>query len=116
MIPPGGTATFSEVSQKTGLEKNAVRRLLRHAMNMRIFREPEPEVVAHTSISKFLTIPYINGWVGFEARDTWPATTRVSVMTNQNAEKMKKPRANYIFVSFAVDCRRDSEMAEFGGG
>ncbi|KAJ4305848.1 hypothetical protein N0V90_001380 [Kalmusia sp. IMI 367209] len=76
MIPPGGQISFDEIAEKTGLEKRAVRRLLRHAMAMRILREPEPEVVAHTSISKFLTIPYINGWVNFESRDTWPATTR----------------------------------------
>lgn len=49
-------------------------------MAMRILREPESEVVAHTSISKFLTIPYINGWVNFESKDTWPATTKVSAL------------------------------------
>jgi hypothetical protein len=78
MISPGGQITFDEISEKTGLEKPAVRRLLHHAMAMHILREPEPEVVAHTKISKFLTIPYINGWVNFESRDTWPAITRVS--------------------------------------
>jgi hypothetical protein len=77
MIPPGGQMSFDEISEKTGLEKRAIRRLLRHAMAMRILQEPEPGVVAHTRISKFLTIPYINAWVNFESRDTWPATTRV---------------------------------------
>ncbi len=81
MIPPGGQISFEAIAEKTGLGKNAVRRLLRHAMTMRILREPEPEMVAHTSISKFLTIPYINGWVQFESKDTWPATTRVSFTT-----------------------------------
>jgi hypothetical protein len=85
MIPPGGQISFDEIAEKTGLEQKAVRRLLRHAMGMRILREPEPEVVAHTSISKFLTIPYINGWVNFESRDTWPATTRVGFLHQQNA-------------------------------
>ena len=78
MIPHGGTITFGEIAENTGLEKSVVRRHLRHAMAMRIFREPKPEVVAHTSISKFLFIPYINGWVQFESKDTWPATTKVS--------------------------------------
>ncbi|TVY62717.1 O-methyltransferase gsfB, partial [Lachnellula suecica] len=77
MIPTGGQIALTEISEKTGLEKGAVRRLLRHAMAMHILREPEPEIVAHTKISKFLTIPYINGWVNFESRDTWPATTRI---------------------------------------
>jgi hypothetical protein len=77
LIPANGQVTFDEISEKTGLQKSVVRRILRHAMSMRIFREPEPEVVAHSKISKILTIPYISAWAQFEARDTWPATTRV---------------------------------------
>jgi hypothetical protein len=78
MIPTGGNVTFDEIAGRTGLAKYAVRRLVRHAITMRIFDEPEYEVITHSKISKFLTIPYINGWVGFEARDTWPANARVS--------------------------------------
>jgi hypothetical protein len=78
MVPVGGSMTFDEISEKTGVAKYAVRRLVRHAITMRIFEEPEHEVVAHSKISKFLTLPYINGWVQFEAQDTWPANTRVS--------------------------------------
>ncbi|OAG01869.1 putative Sterigmatocystin 8-O-methyltransferase [Paraphaeosphaeria sporulosa] len=77
MISPGDKITFDEISEKTGLEKYAVRRLVRHAITMRIFDEPEHEVITHSKISKFLTNPSINGWVEFEARDTWPATTRI---------------------------------------
>ncbi|KAJ4371317.1 hypothetical protein N0V83_004534 [Neocucurbitaria cava] len=82
MIPAGGKITFDEISEKTGLAKYAVRRLVRHAITMRIFDEPEHEVIIHSKISKFLTIPYINGWVEFEGRDTWPANTRGFVLAN----------------------------------
>ncbi|KAF7958453.1 hypothetical protein EAE96_002001 [Botrytis aclada] len=34
-------------------------------------------MVAHTSISRFMTIPSINGWVEFEGRDTWSANARI---------------------------------------
>jgi hypothetical protein len=78
MIPAGGNITFDEISERTGLAKYEVRRLVRHAVTMRIFEEVELEVITHSKMSKFLTIPYINGWVEFEARDTWPANTRVS--------------------------------------
>jgi hypothetical protein len=78
MVPHGGQISFAEISERSGLDKGLVRRLLRHAMSMRIFREPEPEMVAHTKISSFLSIPYINAWASFEGRDTWPAATRVS--------------------------------------
>ncbi|VUC36746.1 unnamed protein product [Clonostachys rosea] len=77
MVPPGGQISFTEVSERSGLDKGLVRRLLRHAMSMRIFKEPEPEMVAHTKISSFLSIPHINAWASFEGRDTWPAATRV---------------------------------------
>ncbi|KAI3393977.1 hypothetical protein diail_3338 [Diaporthe ilicicola] len=78
MIPAGGQVSFAEISERTGLEKREVRRLVTNAISMRIFRSPEPEMVAHTKISKFLSIPHINSWVDFESRDTWPATTRIS--------------------------------------
>ncbi|CAG9983505.1 unnamed protein product [Clonostachys byssicola] len=77
MVPHGGQISFAEISERTGMDKGLVRRLMRHAMSMRIFREPEPEMVAHTKISKYLSIPYINAWASFEGRDTWPAATRV---------------------------------------
>lgn len=80
MVPAGGQISYAEIAEKTGLEKREVRRLLEQVMAMRILRSPEPEMVAHTKISKFLTIPYINAWVGFESKDTWTATTRVSLL------------------------------------
>lgn len=79
MVPHGGRISFAEISERSGLDKGLVRRLLRQAMSMRIFEEPEPEMVAHTKVSRFLSIPYINAWASFEGRDTWPAATRVSV-------------------------------------
>jgi hypothetical protein len=77
MIPAGGRMSFEEIGQKTGLETNVIRRFLRSAMAMHILEEPEPGMVAHTSISKFLVNPAINGWAEFEGRDTWPASTRI---------------------------------------
>lgn len=78
MIPAGGQISFEEISEKTGLEKREVRRMVGNAASMHIMRIQEPELVAHTKVSKFLTVPYINSWVGFESRDTWPGATKVS--------------------------------------
>ncbi|OTA51954.1 hypothetical protein K449DRAFT_341311 [Hypoxylon sp. EC38] len=86
MIPPNGQVSIGDIAKKTGLDKLLVKRLLRHAMAMRILREPEPGMVAHTKISKFLTIPYINAWVNFESKDTWPACTRGFCLAN-NTDK-----------------------------
>lgn len=79
MIPYGSQVSFEEVAEKTNLDKGLVRRLLRHAITMRILQEPEPGMVAHTKISKFLARPEISGWATFESHDTWPAIPRVSM-------------------------------------
>lgn len=79
MIPLDGQMSFEEIADKTGLGVTMVRRLIRHAMAMRILREPTPGMVAHTKISKFLTIPYVNAWVLLGAQDGWPASAKVSV-------------------------------------
>ena len=88
MISAGGKITFDGISEKTGLGKYAVRRLVRHAITMHIFDEPEHEVITHSKISKFLTNPNINGWVEFEARDTWPANTRVSAPGSKHLQNV----------------------------
>ncbi|KAI0164060.1 sterigmatocystin 8-O-methyltransferase [Xylariaceae sp. FL1272] len=77
MIPPGGRVSFEDVAKRANLDKGLVRRLLRYAISMRILCEPEPDMVAHTKVSKFLAIPYISAWVTFESHDTWPAIPRV---------------------------------------
>ncbi|KAI0470060.1 sterigmatocystin 8-O-methyltransferase [Xylariaceae sp. FL0804] len=78
MVPSGGQVSFGAIAEKTGWDQALVRRLLRHAISMRILSEPEPGMVAHTKISKFLAIPYINSWVQFESKDTWPAIPMVA--------------------------------------
>ncbi|KAK7977033.1 S-adenosyl-L-methionine-dependent methyltransferase [Apiospora saccharicola] len=77
LVPSGGKISFGDIAKQAGLEEPLVRRLLRHAMTMRIFQEPEPDMVAHTKISKFLRIPYINAWVSVGAREGWPACTKM---------------------------------------
>ncbi|KAI1324373.1 sterigmatocystin 8-O-methyltransferase [Xylariaceae sp. FL0255] len=77
IIPAGGQVSFEDIAEKTKIDKGLVRRLLRHAITMRILKEPEPGMVAHTKISKFLAIPYISAWATFESHDTWPAIPRV---------------------------------------
>ncbi|KAK6860721.1 hypothetical protein PG995_004357 [Apiospora arundinis] len=78
MVPVGGKVSFAEIAEKTGLSHAEVRRVLRHAMAMRILQEPEPEMVAHTKVSKFLSLPHIQAWAQFEGKDTWPACTKVA--------------------------------------
>ena len=53
-FPVNETATFTEIAAKVGLDEPNLKRLLRHAMTNRIFKEVKPVVVAHTAISKVL--------------------------------------------------------------
>ncbi|KAK7963530.1 S-adenosyl-L-methionine-dependent methyltransferase [Apiospora saccharicola] len=83
MIPAGGKTSYAEIAQKTGLQESMVRRLLRHAMTMRIFHEPEPGMVAHTQASKLLVTPEKNAWFWFHPEVGWPASVQVC---NKRAE------------------------------
>ncbi|KAI1443297.1 sterigmatocystin 8-O-methyltransferase [Annulohypoxylon stygium] len=77
LVPIGGRTTFADIAEQTGLEEHAIRRLLRHAMTMRVFKEPEPGVVAHTKVSKVLTNPVANDWCWTGTGEIWPASTKM---------------------------------------
>lgn len=50
-VPLEGTASFENVSKKTGLNLDLTKRLIRYATTIRVFRETEPGRVAHTAQS-----------------------------------------------------------------
>lgn len=76
MVPAGGRISFADIAKQTPLTEQMVTRLLRHAMTMRIFYEPEPGFVAHTKASKILTDPVTNDWLGAGTEEMWPASTK----------------------------------------
>lgn len=92
LVPAGGHTTFGDIAKQTGLEEHAVHRVLRHAMTMRVFREPEPGLVAHTQASKALVDPVANDWVDCGAHEMWPSATKV-VPTLQ-CFKLGQPKAD----------------------
>ncbi|KAI4859014.1 sterigmatocystin 8-O-methyltransferase [Hypoxylon rubiginosum] len=72
MIPPGGQISFEEISQKSGLDEA----LVRHAMTLRVLREPKPGMVAHTKISNL------------GAREGWPAATKGFCLANNTDQSI----------------------------
>ncbi|KAF7956540.1 hypothetical protein EAE96_003876 [Botrytis aclada] len=76
LVPDGGQISFGQLAKLTGLDTASIRRILRHAMTMRVFCEPHPEMVAHTSISKALTKPHGNDWMTTGCEEMWPAATK----------------------------------------
>lgn len=77
IVPLGGQISFEEISTRTGLPVQMVRRFLRHAMTMRIFRELESGMVAHTKASRALTVPHMNDWLKVGSEEVWPASVKV---------------------------------------
>lgn len=56
-IPLHCAVTFAEVVAATGVDKDRLKRMLRHAMTNRLFCELEPGKVTHTAASALLIRP-----------------------------------------------------------
>lgn len=74
----GGTTTFAVLAEQCGLPEADVRRLLRHAMTIRVFDEPHEDEVVHTRASMLIRDEGIHGWIGSTCQNMWPGATRVS--------------------------------------
>jgi hypothetical protein len=77
-FPPGEQVSFAQLADSTGLSEQILRRLLRHAMAMRVFSEPRRGMVAHTAASKLLAEPQVDNWLGVGCEEMWPAALRVT--------------------------------------
>ncbi|KAI1470345.1 S-adenosyl-L-methionine-dependent methyltransferase [Daldinia caldariorum] len=75
-VPPNGQVSFADIASQTPMTTDMTARILRHAMTMRVFREPEPGMVAHTAASKLLRHPAANDWLHAGAEEIWPAATK----------------------------------------
>lgn len=77
LVPLGGDTTFENIAKQTGVEDRTICRLLRHAITMRVFCEPEPGVLAHTQASKALNSSVVNDWLSCGTEEMWPASEKV---------------------------------------
>ncbi|MCJ1313933.1 hypothetical protein MMC25_007613 [Agyrium rufum] len=75
-VPLGGVMSYADVAKSIGVNEQITRRLLRHAMTMHVFQEPEPGMVAHTSVSKMLHQPGMRQWMASGCEEMWPAALR----------------------------------------
>ncbi|GAW24171.1 hypothetical protein ANO14919_137520 [Xylariales sp. No.14919] len=85
MVLPNGCVSLREIADQTPLTEQMTIRLLRHAITMRVFREPEPGMVAHTAASKVLSHSAANNWLQSGTRKIWPAATKVSAIQDEDA-------------------------------
>ena len=76
--PDRDETTFEDIASSSGFSEPQVRRVLRHAMTYRIFREPRKGVVAHTAASRVLANnPAMRDWIGMVSEEMWPAASKV---------------------------------------
>ncbi len=74
----GGEATFAQIAEQCDLNEPDVRRMLRHAMSNRIFKEVRKGVVAHTAVSKILAQDtQMQAWTGVCVEEMWPSAAQV---------------------------------------
>lgn len=85
-IPLGGQTSFKDIAEGTGLDEGVVRRLLRHAMTMRVFQEPVAGMVSHTKTSKALLDPAMCDWLRVGTEEMWPAAVKVRSSTGLQPE------------------------------
>ncbi|KAI1370093.1 S-adenosyl-L-methionine-dependent methyltransferase [Hypoxylon crocopeplum] len=120
MVPLGGQATFAEISSQTGLDERHVRRLLRHATTMRVFREPQPGVITHTKASKMLANPEGNDWLRVGTEEMWPAATKMvdalqkwpgSCHPNETAFSLANNTGDSIYETLGKDVERANRFA-----
>src|SRR5262245_56157112 len=77
-VPLDRPISFADIAQARGVDEDILKRVLRHAMTNRIFHEPEPGLVAHTSVSALLArSPSLNDWVGYTCDETYPASAKL---------------------------------------
>jgi hypothetical protein len=73
----GNSITYASLASRVGLDEQTLRRLIRHAITMRIFTEKSPDSVSHTSVSKKLIDAPMRAWLETGSKELWPAATKV---------------------------------------
>lgn len=102
-VPLDRAVTFAEVAKATGVDEDHLKRVLRHAMTNRIFREPEAGLVAHTSVSALLVrSKSLNDWVGYTCEETYPASAKL-VEAHEKYGTSQKPNESAYSIAFNTD-------------
>lgn len=76
-FPPDARVSYAALSESTGINESTLKSLIRNAMTMHIFEEPEKGIIGHTCISKLIADPNVHNWLAFGCEEAWPAATKV---------------------------------------
>ncbi|KAJ3493728.1 hypothetical protein NLG97_g4547 [Lecanicillium saksenae] len=77
-IPLAGNISYDDLALKCEVSMTSLRRMLRFCMVKRLFQEPMPEQVAHSSFSSLLvTDTVLRGQLEYLCEDSFPISTRL---------------------------------------
>ncbi|OTA54624.1 S-adenosyl-L-methionine-dependent methyltransferase [Hypoxylon sp. EC38] len=84
IVPPDSGISYSAIASSCGQLEQTVRRILRHAIGLQVFREErscpssasDEVLVYHTPASLLLRHPSYSAWMGATCEESWPAATR----------------------------------------
>lgn len=69
---------YRHISEVCGLNEPVLRRILRFAMTIHIFKETRAGLVAHTATSKLMAQkPVVREYIGLVCEELWPSACRV---------------------------------------
>lgn len=93
LVPPTGTITLDELSSKASVSPTILIRFLRHTFTFDLFCQPRPNEVAHTALSKAVTMlePWLNLAID---HPTWMAYDNIasSAANTYNTNSTIEPR------------------------
>ncbi|KAI9718812.1 MAG: hypothetical protein M1828_006574 [Chrysothrix sp. TS-e1954] len=124
MIPIAGNEgrSFAQLAQLCNLDADIVKRIVRHACTMFIFREEPIGIVHHTASSKVLASnPMMRQYVCMTLGELWPAATKLSqaLTTWQNPQEPTESAFNIahdtklpFFQFIATQPKREQRFAD----
>lgn len=77
-LPQDHAVSYPQLAHLTGLEPELLKRLVRHAITHRVFKEPKKGFVEHTATSRLLAGSKADSWMGVGCEEMWPAALKVS--------------------------------------
>jgi len=79
-LPSDHPVSYTQLAHSTGLEPELLKRLVRHAIMHRVFREPTKGFIEHTATSRPLVGSNVDSWMNVGCEEMWLAALKVSTL------------------------------------
>jgi hypothetical protein len=77
-FPLSSTSSVAQIAKSCNLHEEDTRRIIRHAITNRIFRESDEGVIAHTAASRAIAeVPLLREWIDESCTNMWSSAPHV---------------------------------------